>query len=193
MDQDISGNNTVYNLNSLFRKFLLYNFVGLLVLIVSAIFIIIFLNNYQLNKRLKQIDNQSLIIYNFLKTSNLLRDIKTQLSAEVILSKLEIKNLSIIIMDENMSILLDTKGYDLENSSFTNQSATEVEIIDENSSTITLNLDQKENLANRDFLNHPTFLANFRNLEKGIQKNFSIKLNNNKLELVSIIPISYCL
>ena len=50
-------------------------------------------------------------------------------------------------MDENMSILLDTKGYDLENSSFTNQSATEVEIIDENSSTITLNLDQKENLA----------------------------------------------
>ena len=90
-----------------------------------------------------------------------------------------------------MSILLDTKGYDLENSSFTNQSATEVEIIDENSSTITLNLDQKENLANRDFLNHPTFLANFRNLEKGIQKNFSIKLNNNKLELVSIFPISY--
>ena len=178
-------------MNSLFRKFLLYNFVGLLVLIVSAIFIIIFLNNYQLNKRLKQIDNQSLIIYNFLKTSNLLRDIKTQLSAEAILSKLEIKNLSIIIMDENMSILLDTKGYDLENSSFTNQSATEVEIIDENSSTITLNLDQKENLANRDFLNHPTFLTNFRNSEKGIQKNFSIKLNNNKLELVSIFPISY--
>ena len=178
-------------MNSLFRKFLLYNFFGLLILIVSAIFIIIFLNNYQLNKRLKQIDNQSLIIYNFLKTSNLLRDIKTQLSAEVILSKLEIKNLSIIIMDENMSILLDTKGYDLENSSFTNQSATEVEIIDENSSTITLNLDQKENLANRDFLNHPTFLTNFKNLENGIQKNFSIKLNNNKLELVSIFPISY--
>ena len=178
-------------MNSLFRKFLLYNFVGLLILIVSTILIIIFLNNYQLNKRLKQIDNQSLIIYNFLKTSNLLRDIKTQLSAEVILSKLEIKNLSIIIMDENMSILLDTKGYDLENSSFTSQSATEVEIIDENSSTITLNLDQKENLAKRDFLNHPTFLTNFRNLEKGIQKNFSIKLNNNKLELVSIFPISY--
>ena len=140
MDQDINGNNTVYNLNSLFRKFLLYNFVGLLVLIVSAIFIIIFLNNYQLNKRLKQIDNQSLIIYNFLKTSNLLRDIKTQLSTEVILSKLEIKNLSIIIMDENMSILLDTKGYDLESSSFTNQSTTEVEIIDKNSQTITSNL-----------------------------------------------------
>ena len=54
MDQDINGNNTVYNLNSLFRKFLLYNFVGLLILIVSAIFIIIFLNNYQLNKRLIQ-------------------------------------------------------------------------------------------------------------------------------------------
>ena len=51
-----------------------------------------------------------------------------------------------------------------ENSSFTSQSATEVEIIDENSSTITLNLDQKENLANRDFLNHPTFLTNFKNL-----------------------------
>ena len=130
-------------MNSLFRKFLLYNFVGLLILIVSAIFIIIFLNNYQLNKRLKQIDNQSLIIYNFLKTSNLLRDIQTQLSTEVILSKLEIKNLSIIIMDENMSILLDTKGYDLENSSFANQSAAEVEIIDKNSSTITSNLDQK--------------------------------------------------
>ena len=136
MDQDINGNNTVYNLNSLFRKFLLYNFVGLLILIVSAIFIIIFLNNYQLNKRLKQIDNQSLIIYNFLKTSNLLRDIKTQLSTDVILSKLEIKNLSIIIMDENMSILLDTKGYDLENSSFANQSAAEVEIIDKNLSLI---------------------------------------------------------
>ena len=68
MDQDISGNNKVYNLNSLFRKFLLYNFVGLLILIVSTILIIIFLNNYQLNKRLKQIDNQSLIIYKFLKT-----------------------------------------------------------------------------------------------------------------------------
>ena len=93
MDQDINGNNTVYNLNSLFRKFLLYNFVGLLILIVSAIFIIIFLNNYQLNKRLKQIDNQSLIIYNFLKTSNLLRDIQTQLSTEVILSKLRENNL----------------------------------------------------------------------------------------------------
>ncbi len=178
-------------MNSLFRKFLLYNFFGLLILIVSAIFIIIFLNNYQLNKRLKQIDNQSLIIYNFLKTSNLLRDIKTQLSTDVILSKLEIKNLSIIIMDENMSILLDTKGYDLENSSFANQSVPEVEIIDENSSTITSSLDQIENLANRDFLNHPTFLINFKNLEKGTQKNFSIELNKDKLELVSILPISY--
>ena len=79
----------------------------------------------------------------------------------------------------------------MENSSFSNQSAAEVEIIDKNSSTITSSLDQKENLVNRDFLNHPTFLTNFRNLEKGIQKNFSIKLNNNKLELVSIFPISY--
>ena len=82
-----------------------------------------------------------MIIYNFLKTSNLLRDIKTELNTEAILSKLEIKNLSIIIMDESMNILLDTKGYDLENSSFINQSATEVEIIDKKSSTITLNLD----------------------------------------------------
>ena len=67
--------------------------------------LIFFSNQYQLNKRLLQINNQALVIHNFLASSNLLRELKNGLDSKVIISKLELKNLSIIILDKKMKIL----------------------------------------------------------------------------------------
>ena len=70
-------------MNSLFKKFLFYNFIGLIILAVITVALIFFSNQYQLNKRLSQINNQALVIHNLLSSSNLLRDIEEGIGLEI--------------------------------------------------------------------------------------------------------------
>ena len=105
-------------MNSLFRKFLFYNILGFIILGFISIVVIILSNNYQLNKRLSLIQTQTLISYNYLNSTNFLKNNIIDLSLSELYASLELKNLSILIMDKDKNILFDTKGYDLETESF---------------------------------------------------------------------------
>ena len=177
-------------MNSLLKKYLFYNLLGLVLLAIATTVLIVVLNNYQLNKRLKEIDNQNLIIYNFLNSSNFFRNNESESIYEAILSKLEIKNLSILILDNKGNVLIDTKGYDVASGSITPSPLIEIEELGKNSNdNEILNLDKK-NASFRDFLNNEIFIEKYNNSKKGIKSSFSVQQENKKLELFSILPVS---
>ena len=152
--------------------------------------LIFFSNQYQLNKRLSQINNQALMIHNLLSSSNLLRDLEVGIDSKKIISKLEIKNLSVLILNENMKVLFDTKGYDLDTESFEEENYVTVESIDNVSESKELSNKGKD-ISNRLFLNNNVFKKNFHESLQGEEKMFSIQLPNNKLHLISIFPIQH--
>jgi len=164
--------------------------LGLVLLAIATTVLIVVLNNYQLNKRLKEIDNQNLIIYNFLNSSNFFRNNESESIYEAILSKLEIKNLSILILDNEGNVVIDTKGYDVASGSITPSPLIEIEELGKNSNdNEILNLDKK--IASfRDFLNNEIFIEKYNNSKKGIKSSFSVQQENKKLELFSILPVS---
>ena len=177
-------------MNSLLKKYLFYNLLGLVLLAIATTVLIVVLNNYQLNKRLKEIDNQNLIIYNFLNSSNFFRNNESESIYEAILSKLEIKNLSILILDNEGNVVIDTKGYDVASGSITPSPLIEIEELGKNSNdNEILNLDKKS-ASFRDFLNNEIFIEKYNNSKKGIKSSFSVQQENKKLELFSILPVS---
>ena len=151
--------------------------------------LIFFSNQYQLNKRLLQINNQALVIHNFLASSNLLRELKNGLDSEVIISKLELKNLSIIILDKKMKVLFDSKGYDLDSESFEKESYVTIESLDDDIRETEVQLDKENFISNRSFLNHAIFKDHFMKSFDDKEQIFFIKFPNNKLHLISIFPI----
>ena len=164
--------------------------LGLVLLAIATTVLIVVLNNYQLNKRLKEIDNQNLIIYNFLNSSNFFRNNESESIYEAILSKLEIKNLSILILDNEGNVAIDTKGYDVASGSITPSPLIEIEELGKNSNdNEILNLDKKS-AGFRDFLNNEIFIEKYNNSKKGIKSSFSVQQENKKLELFSILPVS---
>ena len=178
-------------MNSLLKKYLFYNLLGLVLLAIATTVLIVVLNNYQLNKRLKEIDNQNLIIYNFLNSSNFLRNNESQIIYDAILSKLEIKNLSILILDNEGNVVIDTKGYDVFSSGIDPVPLIEIEKLGEYSTNNNeiLNLDKRTNEF-RYFLNNEIFIEKYNNSKLGFKSSFSIKQENKKLELFSILPVS---
>ncbi len=164
--------------------------LGLVLLAIATTVLIVILNNYQLNKRLKEIDNQNLIIYNFLNSSNFFRNNESESIHEAILSKLEIKNLSILILDNEGNVVIDTKGYDVASGSITPSPLIEIEELGNNSDdNEILNFDKKS-ASFRDFLNNDVFIEKYNNSKKGIKSSFSVQQENKKLELFSILPVS---
>ena len=178
-------------MNSLLKKYLFYNLLGLVLLAIATTVLIVLLNNYQLNKRLKEIDNQNLIIYNFLNSSNFLRNNESQSIYDAILSKLEIKNLSILILDNEGNVVIDTKGYDVFSSGIDPVPLIEIEKLDKYSTNNDeiLNFDKGTNKF-RDFLNNEIFIQKYNNSILGFKSSFSIKQENKQLELFSILPVS---
>ena len=177
-------------MNSLLKKYLFYNLLGLVLLAIATTILIIFLNNYQLNKRLKEIDNQNLIIYNFLNSSNFLRNNKSQNIYNTISSKLEIKNLSILILDNIGNIVIDTKGYDVDSSNITLSVPIEIEKLSENSKDDDILNSEKSVIKPRSFLKNEIFMEKYENSKKGLKSSFSIQQKNKKLELFSILPVN---
>ena len=164
--------------------------LGLVLLAIATTVLIVVLNNYQLNKRLKEIDNQNLIIYNFLNSSNFFRNNESESIYEAILSKLEIKNLSILILDNEGNVVIDTKGYDVASGGITPSPLIEIEELGKNSNdNEILNLNKKS-ASFRDFLNNEIFIEKYNNSKKGIKSSFSVQQENKKLELFSILPVS---
>ncbi len=164
--------------------------LGLVLLAIATTVLIVVLNNYQLNKRLKEIDNQNLIIYNFLNSSNFFRNNESESIYKAILSKLEIKNLSILILDNEGNVAIDTKGYDVASGSITPSPLIEIEELGKNSNdNEILNLDKKS-ASFRDFLNNKIFIEKYNNSKKGIKSSFYVQQENKKLELFSILPVS---
>ena len=88
-------------MNSLFRKFLFYNVLGFIILGIISIVVIILSNNYQLNKRLSLIQTQTLISYNYINSTNFSKNNVTDLSLSELYASLELKNLSILIIDRD--------------------------------------------------------------------------------------------
>ena len=164
--------------------------LGLVLLAIATTVLIIVLNNYQLNKRLKEIDNQNLIIYNFLNSSNFFRNNESESIYKAILSKLEIKNLSILILDNEGNVVIDTKGYDVASGSITPSPLIEIEELGKYSNdNEILNL-EKKSAKFRYFLNNEIFIEKYNNSKKGIKSSFSVQQENKKLELFSILPVS---
>ena len=86
-------------------------------MLVGIVFFILQLAESNLiGQRLNQIENQALIIHNYLnlhQEEGDLTDILEDLRINEINSLLEIKNVSILILDNKSNILFDSKGYDL--------------------------------------------------------------------------------
>ena len=164
--------------------------LGLVLLAIATTVLIVVLNNYQLNKRLKEIDNQNLIIYNFLNSSNFFRNNESESIYEAILSKLEIKNLSILILDNEGNVVIDTKGYDVASGSITPSPLIEIEELGKNSNDNEILSLDKKSASFRDFLNNEIFIEKYNNSKKGIKSSFSVQQENKKLELFSILPVS---
>ncbi len=172
-------------MNSLFKKFLFYNILGFLLLGILSILIIILSNNYQLNKRLSLIQTQALISYNYINSINFQKVNIENLSKEELYANLELKNLSIIIIDKDKNIFFDSKGYDLAKEGFISEKKVsigeEVNIID--------NELEKEGLdLGRNFLVNKKFESFFKKSYDGSKSKFSITLDNNQLLLFSIFP-----
>ena len=115
-----------------------------------TIVLIFFSNQYQLNKRLSQINNQALMIHNFLNSSNILRNIEEGTDLEKTISNLEIKNLSILILNGNMDVIFDSKGYDLYPESFEEESYVTIESINNDVSERKL-INKNDHVSNRVF------------------------------------------
>jgi hypothetical protein len=136
-------------LNSLFRKFLFYNVLGFIILGIISIVVIILSNNYQLNKRLSLIQTQTLISYNYINSTNFSKNNVTDLSLSELYASLELKNLSILIIDRDKNILFDNKGYDLETESFLSEELISVETIE---GTLQKSLENDNSILKETFL-----------------------------------------
>ena len=170
-------------MNSLFKKFLFYNIAGLIILSVLSVIIIFLSNNYQLQKRLSLLQNQSLITYNYINSSNFIRNLEGNYLSEELNANIELRNVSIIILNSNKKIIFDSKGYDIETKSFSNEEYIQLDEIKKN---------EKQYLENssikRDFINNSSFSKFMeKSLSEGPQK-FFINTNDKKILLFSIFP-----
>ena len=148
------------------------------------------INNVQINKRIKQIENQSLIINNFLTSSSFFQNNNFDIDPRVILEKVELQNVSILILDDSNNILFDTKGYDLEYNDIKPIDNIEIEKLDESSETKSkklLNLEVSN--SSRLFLNSEIFLKNFKDSKTGDSVSFSVRETSDKIVLISIYPV----
>ena len=172
-------------MNSLFRKFLFYNVLGFIILGIISIVIIILSNNYQLNKRLSLIQTQTLISYNYINSTNFSKNNITDLSLYELYASLELKNLSILIIDKDKNILFDTKGYDIETESFLSEEFISVETIEGN---LQKSIENANSNIKRNFFSNAKFNNSFKKSLDGESQKFFINFVNDQLLLFSIFP-----
>lgn len=172
-------------MNSLFKKFLFYNILGFFILGILSLLIIYLSNNYQLNKRLSLIQTQTLISYNYINSNNFKKNNIDNLFLSELFANLELKNLSILIIDKENTILFDSKGYDIETKSFLSEEFISVGSIEESD---TEDAENKNFISKRFFFDNIKFQNFFEKSYNGEKQKFAINLPNNQLLLFSIFP-----
>ena len=184
-------------MNSLFKKFLLYNIIGLGLIAVIVLFTLRLSQNDLVDKRIQKIRNQSLLVQNYLSLNNPTENIIDLLNdfrlTKQINSILENKNVSIIILDQNRNIIFDSKGYDLNEEAFQNNNSVILEDQNEKNSQ---NLKKKEILG-RTFISNELFKSKFKLTSNNNDQNFIIKskisdqsYQENKIEIISLSLVS---
>ena len=177
-------------MNSLFKKFLFYNLIGL-GLIATIVFSTLQLSQKNLvDERIQEIKNHALLVDKYLTLSdyseNILDSLQDFRVIKEINSILENKNISIIILDKYNKILFDSKGYDLNEDAF--QSKSYVTLGDVEQSSIETN--RKIEILGRTFINKDAFKLKFTEAVNGTDQNFIIKSNDTfqkgQIEIISI-------
>ena len=177
-------------MNTLFRKFLIYNILGLglIAIIVSATLQIS--QSDLVDKRMQQIRDQATLVENYLRLDdkNVLSLTDLRVKKEIN-SFLENKNVSIIILDQNRKIIFDSKGYDLNEEAFQNKNS----VISEDKLENVKSLYANEQILGRTFINSELFKLKLKSTLSGSDQNFIIKSNyndenyqENKIEIISI-------
>ena len=178
-------------MNTLFRKFLFYNILGLGLITIIVLATLQLSQNNLVDKRIQQIKNQSELVQKYiLKISfkgNIIESLVDFRVIKEINSILENKNVSIIILDKNRNIILDSKGYDLNEEAFQNKSPVTLENELDNYQ------DFSDEILGRTFINNILFKSKFKSTSNDNQQNFVIKSNindknyqENKIEIISI-------
>ena len=177
-------------MNSLFRKFLFYNLIGLGLITVIVFTILQFSQKNLVDERIQEIRNHILLVENYLSLNNYTKDLIVSLQdirvTKEINSILENKNVSIVILDKNKNILFDSKGYDLNEDAFQSKGLVTLD-------SAKLDLSEtsgKTELLGRTFINKDDFNLRFKEAINGEDQNFIIKSNDTfqkgQIEIISI-------
>ena len=177
-------------MNSLFKKFLLYNIisVGLIAGIVS--FTLQASQKNLIDEKVQQVSSHSSLVDKYLSqyshNKNIIELLQDFRITKEINSILENKNISIIILDDFKNILFDSKGYDLNKDAFSYKNLVVIGDEDENLSII----DNQNEILGRAFINKDIFNSKLKEITTNNNQNFIIKSNSNfeknKIELISI-------
>ena len=177
-------------MNSLFKKFLLYNIisVGLIAGIVS--FTLQASQKNLIDEKVQQVSNHSSSVHKYLSqysyNKNIIELLQDFRITKEINSILENKNISIVILDDFKNILFDSKGYDLNKEAFSNKNSVVIGDEDESFSLI----DSQNTILGRAFINKDIFNSKFKEITTNNNQNFIIKSNSNfernKIEFISI-------
>ena len=139
-------------MNSLFKKFLLYNIisVGLIAGIVS--FTLQASQKNLIDEKVQQVSSHSSSVDKYLNqysyNKNIIELLQDFRITKEINSILENKNISIIILDDFKNILFDSKGYDLNKDAFSYKNLVVIGDEDENLSII----DNQNEILGRAFI-----------------------------------------
>lgn len=177
-------------MNSLFKKFLLYNIISLGLIAGIVSFTLQASQKNLIDEKVQQVSSHSSLVDKYLSQyshnkniNELLQDFRI---TKEINSILENKNISIIILDDFKNILFDSKGYDLNKEAFSNQNLVVIGEEDENLSII----DNQNEILGRAFINKDIFNSKLKEITTNNNQNFIIKSNSNfeknKIELISI-------
>ena len=184
-------------MNTLFRKFLFYNILGLGLIAIIVLATLQLSQNNLVDKRIQQIKNQSELVQKYIQKisfkDNIIESLVDLRVIKEINSILENKNVSIIILDKKRNIILDSKGYDLNEEAFQNKSPVTLE----NELGTYQDLYVNEEILGRTFINNILFKSKFKSTSNDNQQNFIIKSNindqnyqENKIEIISIRLLS---
>ena len=166
-------------MNSLFKKFLLYNIIGVGLIAGIVTFTLQVSQKNLIDEKVQQVSSHSSSVDKYLNqysyNKNIIELLQDFRITKEINSILENKNISIIILDDFKNILFDSKGYDLNKDAFSNKNLVIIGDEDENLSII----DNQNEILGRAFINKDIFNSKFKEITTNNNQNFIIKSNSN--------------
>ena len=144
-------------MNSLFKKFLLYNIISVCLIAWIVSFTLQVSQKNLIDEKVQQVSSHSSSVDKYLSqysyNKNIIELLQDFRITKEINSILENKNISIIILDDFKNILFDSKGYDLNKEAFYNKNLVVIGDENENLSII----DNQNEILGRAFINKDIF------------------------------------